>query len=262
MGRLGFGIAAMLGPDVAGAVAPEIERLGYVSLWTNDGATGPGLPLVAAAQRATRTIGLGIGVIPCDLRPATEIAGTVARLGIDDERAVIGLGSGRAEHPVEAVRRAISELRPLLGPGMRIAIAALGPRMCRLAGELADVVLVNWMTPERIGWARDRIAEGARRSDRVDGPVIASYVRAAIGPDAAARLAAEAGRYARIPAYRRSFDAMGVDPATVGIAAQDPGEIAQALTPYRDVLDEAVVRALPSPDDASGVLAIARAAMR
>lgn len=255
-GRLSFGIAAALGPEIAAAVAPEVERLGYTTLWTNDGASGPGLPVIAAAQRVTRTIRLGVGVIPCDLRSPAEIAQTVASLGIDTRRAIIGIGSGRAEHPVDAVRAAVTDARR---PHADIAIAALGPRMCRLAGQLADVVLLNWMTPERVRWARERVAEGARRNGRVRSPVIASYVRVAIGPDARERLAAEAARYARIPAYTRRFEAMGVDPGSVGIAVADPSEVASALAPYREVLDETVLRALPSSNDAAGVLVIARA---
>ncbi len=258
-GAVGFGIAAAVGPDVAAAVAPEVERLGYVSLWTNDGAGGPGLPVVAAAQRATHAIATGVGVIPCDLRPAAEIAATVASLGIDPRRAIIGIGSGRAEHPVAAVRAAVADLRPRLDPGTRIAVAALGPLMCRLAGEVADVVLLNWMTPARISWARERIAEGAQRSGRLGPVVVASYVRVAIGADARERLASEAGRYARIPAYARSFEAMRVDPAAVGIALRDAADVPEALAPYREVLDETVIRALPATNDAAAVLAIAQA---
>lgn len=258
-GAVGFGIAAALGPEVAGAVAPEIERLGYATIWTNDGAPAAGLPLVAAAQRATHTIRTGVGVIPCDLRSAAEVARTVASLGIELHRTIVGIGSGRAEHPVDAVRLAVTELRPRLDTGTAIAVAALGARMCRLAGEVADVVLLNWMTPERIRWARERIAEGARRSARVRGPVVASYVRVAIGSDARERLAAEAARYERSPQYARSRDAMGVGLGSVGIAVRDPAEVAPALAPYREVLDETVIRALPSSNDAEGVLAIARA---
>lgn len=259
-GRLGFGIAAALGPDIASAVAPDVERLGYSSFWTNDGVSSPGLPLVAAAQRATHTIRTGIGVIPCDVRSSREIANAVVVVGIDPGRVIIGLGSGRAEHPVDVVRAAIGSLRPFLPHSTSFAVAALGPRMCRLAGELADVVLLNWMTPERIRWARDRIAEGAQRSGRLGGVVVASYVRVAIGPDAAERLAAEAGRYARIPAYARSFEAMRVDPAAVGIAVRDAADVPDALAPYREVLDEAVIRALPKGNDTEDVLELARAA--
>jgi hypothetical protein len=87
-----------------------------------------------------------------------------------------------------------------------------------------------------------------------------SYVRVAIGPDAAERLAVEAGRYERLPQYARARDAMGIELASVGIATADPAAVAPALAAYREVLDETVVRALPLPNDAAGVLEIARAA--
>jgi alkanesulfonate monooxygenase SsuD/methylene tetrahydromethanopterin reductase-like flavin-dependent oxidoreductase (luciferase family) len=259
-GRLSFGIAAALGADVAAAVAPEVERLGYASLWANDGRPAAGLPLLAAAQRATRRIGTGVGVVPCDLRSPSEIVETISSLGIDPGRIVIGVGSGRAEHPVRAVRAAVAELRARL-PRATVGIAALGPRMCRLGGEVADLVLLNWMTPERIGWARDRIADGARRASR-PVPVVASYVRVAIGPDARERLAAEAARYEALPQYRRAREAMGVPLAGVGIATDRAEEVVPALAPYIDALDECVIRALPSPSDADGVLPIARAGAR
>jgi alkanesulfonate monooxygenase SsuD/methylene tetrahydromethanopterin reductase-like flavin-dependent oxidoreductase (luciferase family) len=255
-GRLSFGIAAALGPDIAAAVAPDVERLGYASLWANDGAPAAGLPLLAAAQRATRALRTGVGVIPCDLRAPAEVVATISALGIDLGRTVVGVGAGRAEHPVKTVRAAVAALRARL-PGATIGIAALGPRMCRLGGEVADLVLLNWMTPERIGWARERIAEGARRGDR-PVPVVASYVRVAIGPDARERLAAEAGRYERSPQYVRARDAMGVPLAGVGIVTERAEDVVPALAQYLEVLDECVIRALPSPNDAEGLLAVAR----
>lgn len=259
-GAVGFAVAAALDPAVSAAVAPEVERLGYRTLWANDGLSYPGLPHLAAAQRAAARIRVGVGVIPLDARPVQEIVATAKDLGIDLGRAIVGVGSGRAEHPVDVVRAAVRELRVSLGQGAVIAIAALGPRMCRLAGEVADVVLLNWMTPERIGWARDRIAEGERRAGRAAGSVtVASYVRVALGPDAAGRLAAEAARYARQPSYAPRFAAMGVEPGRVGIASERGDDVRAALRAYRAVLDETVVRALPASPDAAAVLEIARA---
>lgn len=262
-GTLSFGIASTVGPDVAAAVAPDVARLGYAMLWTNDGGQDPGLPVLAAAQRAAPGLRSGVGVVPVDRRPAREIADQVAALHIDVGRAVIGVGSGRAEHPVPAVRAAVRDLRAALGPRAVVAVAALGPLMCRLAGEVADVALLNWMTPERLAWARERVREGEARAGRAAGSVVlASYVRVAVGPDAAARLAAEAGRYAAIPQYARGFAAMGVDPGSVGIAVADPREVRGGLAPYRDALDETVVRALPRGSGTEGVLEIATAGIR
>jgi alkanesulfonate monooxygenase SsuD/methylene tetrahydromethanopterin reductase-like flavin-dependent oxidoreductase (luciferase family) len=251
-----------LGPEVGAAVAPGVERLGYDTFWSNDGRAGPGLPILAAAQKVTTRIRLGVGVIPVDVRPADEIDRTVRELGLDLGRTVLGVGSGRSEHPVEAVRAVVTELRSRLGDRAVIGIAALGPRMCRLGGEVADVVQLNWMTPARIEWARRRIAEGERRGSRPAGSArVAMYVRVAIGGDAHARLTAEAERYARLPNYRTAFQAMGVEPGLVGIAKPSADGVTAALDPYKAVLDETIVRVLPATEDAEGVLTVARAAI-
>jgi hypothetical protein len=86
------------------------------------------------------------------------------------------------------------------------------------------------------------------------------YVRVAIGPDSRERLAAEAGRYARLPSYVRGFAAMDVDPGSIGVAVSDAREVPPLLAPYAEVLDETIVRALPPANDAESVIAIARAA--
>jgi len=259
---LGFCIPSSLGPEVGAAVAPEIERLGYDTFWSNDGRAGPGLPILAAAQKVTKRIRLGVGVIPVDVRPAEEIERTIRDLALDLSRAVVGVGSGRSEHPVDAVRAVVATLRDRLGPRAVIGIAALGPRMCRLGGEVADVVQLNWMTPERIEWARRRIAEGEKRGRRAAGSAkVAMYVRVAVGEGAQERLTAEAERYARLPNYRTAFQSMGVEPGSVGIAKPTSAGVSAALEPYRSVLDETIVRVLPATDDAEGVLAVAQAAI-
>ena len=51
-------------------------------------------------------------------------------------------------------------------PPIPIYLAAIGPRMLRLAGELADGVVLAFCTPELIAWSRERIAEGAARAGR------------------------------------------------------------------------------------------------
>jgi alkanesulfonate monooxygenase SsuD/methylene tetrahydromethanopterin reductase-like flavin-dependent oxidoreductase (luciferase family) len=88
-----------------------------------------------------------------------------------------------------------------------IYLAALGPRMTQLAGEMADGVILNWCTPERVAAARDAIP--SRKGFR-----IAVYVRACLShvdahADEALRIAAS--RYAGMEPYQRQFEAMGVD---------------------------------------------------
>ena len=51
-------------------------------------------------------------------------------------------------------------------PDAPVYMAALGPQMLRLAGEIADGALLNWATPERIAESRARIDEGSARAGR------------------------------------------------------------------------------------------------
>ncbi|MEA2433396.1 MAG: hypothetical protein QOG54_853 [Actinomycetota bacterium] len=117
-------------------------------------------------------------------------------------------------------------------------MAAMGPKMCRLAGELGDVVLLNWMTPERIAWARLQIEEGARARNVV--PRIAAYVRVAAGAGANDELFEAESHYRQLPHYARHFDAMGAAPGTVGITSDH----VERIRDYEAVLDETIVRPL------------------
>jgi alkanesulfonate monooxygenase SsuD/methylene tetrahydromethanopterin reductase-like flavin-dependent oxidoreductase (luciferase family) len=84
----------------------------------------------------------------------------------------------------------------------------------RLAGEIADGLLLNWCTPERVRFARERVAEGAEAAGRDPRAIgVAVYVRAWAGQDEAAGLAAfraAAGEYATYPSYARQFAELGL----------------------------------------------------
>jgi alkanesulfonate monooxygenase SsuD/methylene tetrahydromethanopterin reductase-like flavin-dependent oxidoreductase (luciferase family) len=107
-------------------------------------------------------------------------------------------------------------------PTAPVYLAALGPQMLRLAGEVADGALLNWATPERIALSRARIDEGAARAGREPGAVpMTMYIRVCIDDDvAAARQAfgAQVLGYAmghpgvpQTAGYRGLFAQMGFD---------------------------------------------------
>ena len=258
--HLGFGITAQREPLAVGVphLAERLEALGYDELWANDGRLGSGLATLAAAVESTSRIDLCLGVAPLSQRSVDEIAAEVERLRLPRSRLVLGVGTGSGSS-LGTVREAVSQVRRLL-PDVRVGIAALGPRMCALGGEVADVVLLNWSFPDRIAWSRERIAAGAATAGR-PAPRVASYVRVAIGPDAQARLSAEGERYRGRPrAYGVLFDAQQASERGVpGVAADDPADSRALLAPYRRALDSCVVRALPAETGAAGWLEIAEA---
>ncbi len=263
-GTLGFGVAA--GPrEGIERIGARVEALGFDELWANDTRAGSGLATLAVCAEGTERLVLGLGVAGLSEWSAERLADEVAQHGLPRERLVLGVGSG-ASHSLRLVREGVAELRRRL-PDVSIAVAAVGPRMCRLGGQLADVVLCNWANPERLAWNRERVAEGADESGR-PAPELAAYVRVALGPEAQRRLADEAGRYlGRKSAYRRSFaeqeavEGESPRPEAIpgGIAVEQGAALSAALEPYRAVLDRTILRGLPESDEADSWLELAEA---
>jgi alkanesulfonate monooxygenase SsuD/methylene tetrahydromethanopterin reductase-like flavin-dependent oxidoreductase (luciferase family) len=258
--HLGFGITAQRDPAGVGvaSLAIGLEALGYDELWANDGRLGSGLATLAEAATSTERIDLCLGVAPLSERTAAAIAAEVELLRLPHARLVLGVGTGSGRS-LAVARDAVAELRRLL-PEVRLCIAALGPGMCALGGEVADVVLLNWVFPDRIAWSRERIALGAAAARPM--PRVAGYVRVAIGADAPARLAAEGERYRTRPRlYERQFDAQDTaQRGFPGVAAVDPAHVPELLAPYREALDSCVVRALTAEPGVAAWLETAAAA--
>src|SRR3712207_3825561 len=136
----------------------------------------------------------------------------------------------------------------------------MGPKMCALAGAQADGVFLNWMTPAKAAWARERVHEGAAQAGRDGAPPVFGYVRVAVGEDAGERLHKEESFYRNLhQGYIRHFEALGAPEGTVGIAARAPADVARQVAEY-EAIDHIVVRALASArSDALGAVAAASA---
>jgi alkanesulfonate monooxygenase SsuD/methylene tetrahydromethanopterin reductase-like flavin-dependent oxidoreductase (luciferase family) len=257
--KRGLGITAGLEAGLARDLAARCEHLGYQSLWANDTPAASGLETLAHFAAAAPRLDLGVGVVPLDRHRPDRIAAEIDRLGIDPARLWIGIGSGGLRPQIDALRRAVAELRELLPDGTRIVVAAMRPRLCRLGGALADGVLLNWMLPDRAAEARRWVQEGADEAGRA-APVVASYVRVAVGPGAAQRLRDEEGRYRNIDErHRKHFAAMDVPLGGVGVAASTAQEVHERLALYQSALDLPIARVLASPD-AGSLSAVADAA--
>jgi alkanesulfonate monooxygenase SsuD/methylene tetrahydromethanopterin reductase-like flavin-dependent oxidoreductase (luciferase family) len=255
----GFGIAAGLAPELAAAVAERCAAHGFRSLWSNDHPMASGLETAAAFDRAEPELDVGVAVLALDRHEPADIAAKTAELELDSARLWVGIGAGFTKRPLGVVRAGIAALRSELPAGTRIAVAAMGPKMCALAGAEADGAFLNWMTPERAAWARERVHAGASEAGREPPPVL-GYVRVAVGPDARERLEKEESFYRRLhQGYIRHFEALGEQPGTVGIAEQDPSAVDAALAEYERSIDQVVVRALAHAD-VEGLGAVAAAA--
>lgn len=240
----GFGVAAGLDPEVARPLAERCAGLGYGSMWSNDHPGAKGLETLAEFRAAAPEIDLGVAVIALDRTPPEQIAADVERLGLDPARLWLGVGAGFSEKPLTRMQEALPELRERL-PGVRLVLAAMGPRMCALAGAEYDGAFFNWMTPEFAAGARTKVEAGAEEAEREVPPVF-GYVRTAAGPDASERLAKEESFYRDLhDGYRNHFARLAEPEGTVGVAAADGDAARKALAAYT-ALDTVVVRGLAS----------------
>jgi alkanesulfonate monooxygenase SsuD/methylene tetrahydromethanopterin reductase-like flavin-dependent oxidoreductase (luciferase family) len=237
-----FGVTGGLDPEVCVPLAERCAELGYESIWSNDHPGAKGLETLAEFAKGAPTLELGVGVIALDRQPADVIAADIDRLGLDPGRLWLGVGAGFSKKPLTAMREALPELRKRC-PEVKLVLAAMGPKMCRLAGSSYDGAFFNWMTPDFAAGKREQVEAGAAES-RHETPPVMGYVRTAVGPDAARRLAKEESFYRDLhQGYRDHFDRLGAPEGTVGIAAPDPVATQAALAEYT-AYDTIVVRAL------------------
>lgn len=236
---VGVGVSEDLPLAVQRGIAERVEENGFRSLWTNEAQGRDALLVCQAWADATEQLEVGVGVVPIWTRSAAQLAMASATLQeASGGRFLLGLGvshpatmepwHGAAyRRPLAAAAETIQVLRQLHAgqpsdvagavvrserfrlrirptpPPTPILLAAMGPRMLELAGELADGVLLNWSSPSEVGRAAGRVRAAAAAAGR-DGVEVATYVRVAIDRDrdaARAALAREIGAYCALPAY-------------------------------------------------------------
>jgi 5,10-methylenetetrahydromethanopterin reductase len=282
--------------------ARSAEDLGYVGVFLPEIAGRDVLAALTGLAGETSTLLLGSGVVPMTSRTPTLTAmGAATVQERSAGRAILGVGTGPpVPGALDRLRGLVARLRVLVqgappAPGepvdtaltlarpapIPIWISALGPRAMRLAGEIADGVLLNWCPPERVRRAVGLVAEGAASAGRAPGEVtVAVYVRASLGGDDAAAMDAlrrAAGEYASYPAYARQFAAVGLGEEAAAAAAAhrarrpqevperlvraltlvgDTGSARQRLQAYRDAgADLPVVYPVTGVTDPAGSLA-------
>jgi alkanesulfonate monooxygenase SsuD/methylene tetrahydromethanopterin reductase-like flavin-dependent oxidoreductase (luciferase family) len=250
MTELGFAVRVGMPEEVVRSAAERAERAGYTTLWVNNPPGQDGLTPVSWAADATSRIRVGTAVVPVSNHSPEEIRERATSLGLTRDRYRLGIGSGSSPHPRRAVRDAVRELRPA---GYELVVAALGPGMWRLVGEVADGGFHLATTPQ---FAR-RSAELAREAAAAAGrqaPRVYVGVLAGMGPDARPRLEASMAFLAQLPQYVAHFQRMGVAPNDTLLAAADEEDLARQLAPWHGTADEVVISAVPPPDRPEAVL--------
>ena len=232
------------------------EALGYGTLFLPEVGARDTLATLAGLAGLTSELRLATGVAPLPARSPRLLAMAAATVQeMSAGRLILGLGTGPARPgALDRLRRTVVALKTVLATGRGelegtpldvglvpatpppVWVAALGPKAARLAGEVADGVVLNWCTPERVLEARRQVGEGAEAAGRdPDSITIAVYIRACVStdPSPATALRAAAAEYASYPAYARQFDRMGLGgeaaQAAAAHEARDPSRVPDRL---------------------------------
>jgi len=265
------------------------ESLGYESVYVTHIAGRESLTVLTAYALATSTIRVGTGVVPIYTRTPATMAQTAATidelsggrltlgLGVSHRPVVEGWHGQSIDRPVAEMREYASIVRAILRgedppagekwrtgfrlvgldprPSLPIYVAALSPAMLRLAGEIADGVILWLCNPSYI---RDvvipEVSAGRERAGHsLEGFDVVAAVPAALSEDRASAYGAmrkDLIPYFGLPFYRAMIErtGFGADIAAYDAAAGDIEAMAGAISDgFLDELtavgDEAAVQA-------------------
>jgi probable F420-dependent oxidoreductase len=143
--------------------AVEIEKLGYGTIWVG---LSPAAELKFAEPilEATESITLATGIVNIWASRAQQVADSYHRIEeAYPGRFLLGIGVGHREHteeyrkPYDALVEYLDELDELCVPTSRRVIAALGPKVLKLAAERSAGAHPYLTTPEHSRQARELV---------------------------------------------------------------------------------------------------------
>jgi alkanesulfonate monooxygenase SsuD/methylene tetrahydromethanopterin reductase-like flavin-dependent oxidoreductase (luciferase family) len=207
-------------PAAAAVELAEVaEERGFGAVWKGESNSTDPLVLLSAMAARTRTIGLGTAIYHVYGRSPVTLGIQAATFNdLSDGRLLLGLGvankniaewhGGTFDRPLTRVREYVDIVRSVAAgrrleyaggiyntgpfklswkpthPDLRIYYAGLGQQMTRLAGRIADGIIVNMANPAKIREIVANVRQGASEAGRDPGqPDYAVKVRCSVNPD-------------------------------------------------------------------------------
>lgn len=258
----------------------EAERLGYQDGWTYETFAGDAITPIAAAATITERMRLGTAIVAVFTRPPALLALTAAGLQqLSGGRFILGVGIStptiveqwmgvpyklpmtRLRETVSAIRESFTgqkvtvEGKTVRINGFRLGntpktpppiyVGAQGEQMLRVAGEIGDGVIVNYITPETFAKMLTPIHEGARKAGRDTTKIdIACRILVAIDQDESVvreNLRRELTAYVTVPQYNKFFRWLGYEnEAGAAYEAWTAGDRKKALSLIPDSMMEEI----------------------
>ncbi len=148
------------------AIAAGLELMGYGALWLGGSPDGD-LLIVDELLDATSALVIGTSIVNIWKDDAGVVAESFHRIeSRHPGRFILGIGAGHREateqyaKPYEALAAYLDQLLGHGVPAAGVVLAALGPRVLRLAGERAAGAIPYLVTPEHTRQARDLLGTG------------------------------------------------------------------------------------------------------
>jgi probable F420-dependent oxidoreductase len=165
LGPIGVALSPRSGQDwnACLAAAPELERLGYSTIWLSGGML-TSLDQIADLIRVTKQVRVGPAIIPVDRYPSDAVARTYTEIeATHPGRFVVGLGGAHGRKPLQTLGSYLDRLddAPAPVPAASRVLAALGPRMLAMARDRTAGAFPMLVTPEYTTRARNTLGNDA-----------------------------------------------------------------------------------------------------
>jgi probable F420-dependent oxidoreductase len=256
------------------------DRCGYSDAWSYESFSSDAFAPIAAAAMLSDKLRFGCAIIPVFTRPAPLIAmSAVTTNQLAGGRFILGLGISTPNiveqwmgvpfrKPVTMMRETVEALRAIFRGekvtmagamvkinGFRldanveyapkIYIGAQGTKMLRIAGEIGDGVIVNFITPETLPAMLDNTRDGMRAAgkDPAKLDVVCRIIVAVDEDEAVSRTLFRRSltAYVTVPQYNKFFREIGYDKeASVAIDAWNAGDRKKALESVSDEMVEKI----------------------
>jgi probable F420-dependent oxidoreductase len=228
----------------------RVAALGYEEVWSLESYTTEAFSPLAAVAMLSEKMRLGTAIVPVFTRPPALIAMSAMTVQqLSGGRFVLGMGISSPqiigqwmgvpfERPLSRVRDTVSAVRAAMTgekvsykgrtlsvngfrldierdtPPPPIFLAIQGAKMCRLAGELADGLITNYITPEALPRMLEHVGEGARAAGRETPHEVICRILTVVDEDperVSSAMRRHMTPYLITPGYNRFFAEIGFD---------------------------------------------------
>lgn len=268
--------------EAARGAFEDIAKAGFSTAWLGEVGAWDPLTLLGAIGSVAPSVRLGTAIVRTYPRhPLALAAQALTVQAVTGGRLVLGIGPSHQPliegiyglpfaSPGANLREYVTVLRPLLRgeevdfhgrfwtavgsvaipdvPAPPMFLSALGPANLKLAGELADGIVVAWSGPQTVEeYFLPALTSAAAEFGRPTPELVAgAMVTVTSDPDGARAWANENfGAAYELPSYRKIFDREGLISAGDSIIAGDEATVEAAIRRFANVgVDE--VQAIPA----------------